>query len=754
MTHPLSTRLHQFILTHYDLEEFRTLCFDLGLGYDKLRGEALDGKARELVLKMERRRQLPRLSNILRQTHPDLFEQARLSSAAAALNALQPPAPPVPFIGRQQERHDLTQALRTHPSDAHTLVGLGGVGKTALAAQVVQDVAEDFEGGILWLSLQASPSAGTLWTQIADVYGLPPSVDAAANARLALDRHRPLLVIDNAESAPDTARELLAGRGAASVLLTTRDKTIAVGYGGPPKLVDPLPRPDAVALFQARAGDDEEQALIEELCDLLGDLPLAINLAAGYLNSYDEPLAGYLALLRGSPLGETLHLAQRRDMSVPATLDLTHARLDDDARLALAALALDGGESSALAAVAAGVGWEKDGERRARRACNQLVRRSLANRPGGRYSLHPLVRRYAAEGMDEAERAATRSRLTAHYLAYARSHEGATAADYDALRAEHDNILDAMDWAYEDEGWAQVRGFAWALTIDGVHGFLPVRGHWGELRARLEQAIRAAEAEGHRRDAAAFAGNLAELMRKTGNLTAARQAYQRLLTIFEELGERKSIAVSYHQLGMLAQATGEYDEARRSYRQSLEIKEELGNKAGIASTLHQLGRLAQDTGEYDEARHSYRQSLEISEELGNKAVIASTLHELGRLAQATGEYDEARRSYRQSLEIAEELGNRVGIAQTLGELGRLAWNEGDQAEAEKLYRQAMTIQQEIGDVVNASIWMFNLALLCEDQGRLDEALPLLERVVEIAEQVGMPQVENRRRVLERVREKS
>ena len=713
MTHPLSTRLHQFILTHYDLEEFRTLCFDLGLGYDKLRGEALDGKARELVLKMERRRQLPRLSNILRQTHPDLFEQARLSSAAAALNALQPPAPPVPFIGRQQERHDLTQALRTHPSDAHTLVGLGGVGKTALAAQVVQDVAEDFEGGILWLSLQASPSAGTLWTQIADVYGLPPSVDAAANARLALDRHRPLLVIDNAESAPDTARELLAGRGAAAVLLTTRDKTVAVGYGGPPQTIAPLPRPDAVALFQARAGDDEEQALIEELCDLLGDLPLAINLAAGYLNSYDEPLAGYLALLRGSPLGETLHLAQRRDMSVPATLDLTHARLDDDARLALAALALDGGESSALAAVAAGAGWEEDGERRARRACNQLVGRSLANRPGERYSLHPLVRRYAAEGMEQAERAATRARLTAHYLAYARSHRAPTAAGYDALQAEHANLLDAMDWAYEDEGWAQVRGFAWALTIDGVNGFLPVRGHWNELRARLEQAIRAAEVEGHRRDAAAFAGNLATLLKDTGNLTAARQAYQRLLTIFEELGERESIAVIYHQLGILAQATGEYDEARRSYRQSLEIEEELGNKAGIAHTLHNLAALA----------------------------------------QATGEYDEARRSYRQSLEIAEELGNKAGIAQTLGELGSLAWEEDDQAEAEKLYRQAIALGEELGDVVGMSIDMFNLALLCEDQGRQDEALPLLEQAVEVFERVGSPHAETVRPVLERVREK-
>ena len=45
------------------------------------------------------------------------------------------------------------------------------------------------------------------------------------------------------------------------------------------------------------------------------------------------------------------------------------------------------------------------------------------------------------------------------------------------------------------------------------------------------------------------------------------------------------------------------------------------------------------------------------------------------------------------------------------------------------------------------------SLLTDDVGQGAQRLPLLERAVQIAEQVGMPQAENRRRVLERVRGK-
>ena len=62
------TQLHQFIVAHYSLDELRTLCFDLDVNYDDLGGEALSGKARELILRVYRERNLDKLLTLLATT--------------------------------------------------------------------------------------------------------------------------------------------------------------------------------------------------------------------------------------------------------------------------------------------------------------------------------------------------------------------------------------------------------------------------------------------------------------------------------------------------------------------------------------------------------------------------------------------------------------------------------------------------------------------------------------------------------------
>ena len=69
---PEATRLHRIFRTRLDLEEFRTLCFDLGVRYDTLGGETLDGKARELVLRLQQRGALERLTGWIRENRPDV----------------------------------------------------------------------------------------------------------------------------------------------------------------------------------------------------------------------------------------------------------------------------------------------------------------------------------------------------------------------------------------------------------------------------------------------------------------------------------------------------------------------------------------------------------------------------------------------------------------------------------------------------------------------------------------------------------
>jgi len=280
------------------------------------------------------------------------------------------------------------------------------------------------------------------------------------------------------------------------------------------------------------------------------------------------------------------------------------------------------------------------------------------------------------------------------YLAYAQRYAGQkTGAAYDALEAEHAILMAAMQQAYDQQQWAMVRDLMWAL-----HDYLDIRGYWIELRLRLEQAIHAAEQLAEEYNANAFKGNLAALLKDTGQLESARQIYEQVLAMLRKTN----------------------------------------NSEGEAIILHQLGYVAQDMADYPAARDYFQQSLAIKEQLGNRAGMANSSHHLGMVAKRTHDYAAARRHYQQALTIFEELGNRTSLAQTLGELAIISEYEGDLAKAERMYLQALSIHKDIGNVLNISTWSFNVALLYEQQGKLAEALPLWEQCVAGYEQLGSP----------------
>jgi tetratricopeptide (TPR) repeat protein len=65
---------------HFDLEELRTLCFDLDVPYDDLRGEGRQAKARELILYLQRRGRLPHLVKAVVERRPEAAEVLRGAS--------------------------------------------------------------------------------------------------------------------------------------------------------------------------------------------------------------------------------------------------------------------------------------------------------------------------------------------------------------------------------------------------------------------------------------------------------------------------------------------------------------------------------------------------------------------------------------------------------------------------------------------------------------------------------------------------
>jgi hypothetical protein len=78
-----AVQIQTILANRFDLEEIKTLCFRLGINFDSLRGEGLEGKSRELVAYFQRRRQIPLLVQAVQQYRPDIIIKPGNQSSGA-----------------------------------------------------------------------------------------------------------------------------------------------------------------------------------------------------------------------------------------------------------------------------------------------------------------------------------------------------------------------------------------------------------------------------------------------------------------------------------------------------------------------------------------------------------------------------------------------------------------------------------------------------------------------------------------------
>jgi hypothetical protein len=236
------------------------------------------------------------------------------------------------FIGRDQ----LLTAVRDRllagdTAVAQALQGLGGVGKTQLAIEYAHRFAADYDVA-WWVNAEQAGLIGDQFAALGTALGCiqPGAGSGAVRAAVLADLHqrsRWLLVFDNAET-PADIRPWLPG-GAGHVLITSRQRAwaeLAV-----PVEVDVLSRDESVALLQDRiAGLGAADA--DRLAAQLGDLPLAIAQAAGFMAETGTSAAQYLDLL-GTQAGQLLDQAapgSAYPRSLAAATRLAAGRLDDE----------------------------------------------------------------------------------------------------------------------------------------------------------------------------------------------------------------------------------------------------------------------------------------------------------------------------------------------------------------------------------------------------------------------------------------
>jgi len=70
-----TSELHRLLAKHYDLEELRTLAFNLGVDWDELGGETKSARARELIAYLQRRNRLGDLLAAIGTSRPDVAQE-------------------------------------------------------------------------------------------------------------------------------------------------------------------------------------------------------------------------------------------------------------------------------------------------------------------------------------------------------------------------------------------------------------------------------------------------------------------------------------------------------------------------------------------------------------------------------------------------------------------------------------------------------------------------------------------------------
>ncbi|MBF0369834.1 MAG: tetratricopeptide repeat protein [Magnetococcales bacterium] len=165
-------------------------------------------------------------------------------------------------------------------------------------------------------------------------------------------------------------------------------------------------------------------------------------------------------------------------------------------------------------------------------------------------------------------------------------------------------------------------------TIDQRLGHLPAAVNW------LEQGLEILGETDHGEARAAFLEKVGFLEFEQGNLPKARELLWQAVVIYRESTDQEGLARLLPWMAELVFRLGNPEGARPLYQESLEHLRSTGQQEMEGQVLHQMATLDLNSEEHDRALDGFRQSLAIKRELADKKGEAATFYQLGRLAKA------------------------------------------------------------------------------------------------------------------------
>ncbi|MBB5625420.1 ATP-binding protein [Sphaerisporangium krabiense] len=606
------------------------------------------------------------------------------------------------FVGRRREVAEIRSLLAK--SRLVTLTGVGGVGKTRLAARVAAEVGRAFPDGV-WLAELATLDRPDLLAQtLTDVLRLREGSGGSNLDRLAdhLADKKALLILDNCEhvlhECAVLTEELLACAPELRVIATSRqplhiggERTMAVlplplpEAGGRPLSVDALAQVDAVRLFAERAEavlpefavTEANRDAVERICRRLDGIPLAIELAAVRLRALSvrqllERLDDRFRLLASGS-----RAVPPRHQTLRAMVDWSHELCTEPERLlwARASVFAGGLDLEAAEAVCSGGGIARED---VMDLVSGLVEKSVLLReehPGEvRYRLLETIRQYGKDRLAESGAEEELRRRHRDYYrdlarqAHAHRFGGAQVEWLTRLRLDHANLRAALASYAEDGGPAEAR--------DGLTMAADLLFHWRtchhvrEGRHWLDRGLALVPEPGEPRARALWSAAWLAIVQ--GDVAAAVAMLEESRRIGEELGLDGLLAYVTLQSGMVALHEGDTGVAAKMFEEALAGHRAAQEEVGQVMALNRLCLTCSFEGDSERAAAYGEEALQICDARGDHVHRAYALIALGVEAWRQGDCPRAAETVKQGLRVVGPLDDWLGVGLCLEVLAWIA----------------------------------------------------------------------------------
>jgi hypothetical protein len=621
------------------------------------------------------------------------------------------------FVGRDAMLAAVHERLRSGGAAVvQALHGMGGVGKTQLALEYAYRHARSYDL-VWWVNAEDVDLVGEQYAALAAELGLVAPHADTASAVGALRAHlrgrgRWLLVFDDAESPADLRDWLPAGPG--HILVTSRNpgwEQLAARVE-----VDVLARAESVTLVHTY-GRELAAADADRLAEAVGDLPLALAQAAGFLTESGMPFDQYLGLLAthaAELLGENPPQAHPRSLAAAVAVSTDRLARIDPAALGLvrigAFLAPEPIPTGMLTGRIPPAGPAPPAElaELATVAASPVkVHRSLGR--AGRYALARIDDR--GMQLHRLTQAILRDQLPADQASAYRDHAQALLA-----AADPGDYRDPETWP------------AWARILPHLLAAEPAAGTSPDLRDMACRAIWYLWYRGDHRPASKLAGHLhrqwsdrlgpddRDALRAAHGLfglLADPRPYSQIRQLGEDTLDRSrrafgddhpdTLRAAFH-LAFFLHEMGDFEEARRLNTDTLTRRRRLLGEDDVDTrrAAQNLGRDLRALDEIERARRLHEDCVAYGRRAkgDDHPFTLKAVNDLGATLRAAGEVEAARRMHAEALTRARRvLGeDHVWTLGCAAELARDAHALGDLDAARQLGEDTLArARQVLGD---------------------------------------------------------